>query len=1778
MVQRVIGNSLFPSRLSIILLFIGCFVSHSLQAQTTRTAAILRDETVVFPDRPALLDSFRQLKSASLVLIQFRQTPDLQQKCQLAKASIQLLQAFNAQTFLAYIQPDKQAIPHVGVRSAVPFQARWKLSLPLQGMISESAQQDLFVSLRPGCSRIGLEQIVKRLGGSIGRSELAALGYYRIMLPGNQLLELAKAPEILAITEAAKNIPLNYESQRALQVNIAHQSIGKGGLGLLGDGVTIGVGDLSSGQWHVDTRDRVVNYNPSRYANHGQHTNGTVAGAGTMDPRGEGFAPHALLVDEIFDLIWQRTGALYSAYNMTITSNSYANDVGKCSYTGVYDVYAKAFDSIALAYPDVLHVFAAGNDGKMTCAPFPTSYKTVAGGYQSGKNSLVVGNVNKYGVAFVESSRGPLLDGRLKPEICAIGTTVYSTKGNDQYMSATGTSMACPQIAGTAGLLQEAYKRKHAGAYPSSALQKALLMNGATDMGNPGPDFTYGFGIANVLRSAAMIDSNWIYSGTIANGASQNPRSIQVPPNTGQLKVMLYWHDLPASPSSASQLINDLDLKVTDASAITHLPLVLDPSPTAVANPAVQGADHRNNVEQVVIDHPQAGSYLVNVAGYSVPSGPQAYTLVYDLVPTGINITTPNAGDAYFSGLYAINCYWSAPPGTQPFTAEISFDNGASWTTISNSIPPDSRTTLWYIPAGLNSSQCRFRVSRNGTGETSTTGAFMVLDQPKLQLNSLQCPGHVAMHWSPTPQATSYDVFQKVGAFLEKIASVTDTNYTVSGLDQDSLYYFAVQPIVGGKAGFRSAAVKRQPNTGTCAGTISDGDLALRKILGLKSGRVNTSTALGSNETLQVQVQNLDDQSAGPFEVAYQINGGSWTSSVGNSIAALGSSIVSFGGLNLSAPGNYFIRAAVRNLTKVDGVSNNDTLSLTVRQLRNDPVNLAGGFFEDFESLPRLSLMGDSMGFSSSQHWDYTQSTDSGRLRSYVDNDICIGGNRSLSMDMAFNTRAALNQLVGTFNLLGNHTGIDEVRLEFDYRIHGTPKYADSNRVWVRGTDTDPWVPIFTYDTTIPTGLPLNSGTLSITDALTQAGQQFSAATQVAFGQYDTSVIAQNDYGNGLTLDNIKLYKVLNDVGITAVLSPQESNCLLGSNTPLTIRVANGVATPVVQVALFYRYDNGPVESDTIPLLAGKAVVDHTFRKSLNTAAFGMHRLDIWMAVPNDSYSNNDSIMGFLFRNQPVIANFPYLENFEQGEGYWYAAGKSSSWAFGTPSSKKIHRAASGANAWKTSLAGTYNDNESSFLYSPCFDLSSMKNPMLSFSEAMEIENCGANRCDAAWVEYAIGDSTWKKLGGFGQGTNWYTDSVFQVWNSQDEPRWKVSSIPLPKTNQNIRLRFAFNSDPGAGFEGIAVDDIHIYDLENKISIPDVPEGLSHNISGGTTSYKFLTATNEILGSIQNGGEDLGNTTLRSYQQTRLMNSPALQYVLPRSFVLQSAQQPKDTVMTRFYITDDAVKELLADSSCAACSKPECAYALGITKFDHANKSVENGSWDDNTGGTYSFIPARQIKWVPYDAGYYAEIGLSSFSEIWFNDGGATGSFPLGSPSIQFDAQRKDQQSVLCSWQCLVDTAVSSYELQRGDRPSLLQGIATVNSVQTNSKQYTYTDIPTNVRTQALYYRVLYTLKDGSRFFSPIRQIIWSGGKADAQVYPNPISDGLLNIRWTTQPGALMQLAVMDASGRKLLQRQFTASDYLNESKISLGNLAKGIYFVHISIGEEQFNTKLGVH
>lgn len=1774
--------------------------AYSLQAQYRKPAqvvALINRDAGLSPGTAGLETYIRSAvnsQRSTLFYLQFAGVPD---RDKLRQAGILLQDYVQHNTYTAFCGAgfNSNRLPQLSVTGWAALLPEDKINLLLLDPAGQDAQQVLLISVRKQMDATALQTELSRYGGRLSvEQQWKKQDIWQVELPYHKIKDLAAAGFVRYINPKLTPQPTNTGNAEVVAFTntaVAQRPLALGGHNLQGEGVTIGVGD-DSNPTHIDIVDRVRSFNPILGSNHGFHTATTVAGAGLKDEYYRSFSPNSDLISDYFSQIISNAATYRSDFDMVVSNNSYGNILKNCNYAGTYDVYSQFTDQLMRDVPDMLHVFAAANDGNMTCSPYPTGYATVTGSFSTAKNVLTVGALGSDRQELTTyTSRGPVKDGRMKPEIAAVGTALVSGVLDNNYGSNTGTSMACPNVTGAAGLLYQRYRQLHANQNPSNVLIKTALMNGASDLSTPGPDYSYGFGLLDVGHALTILDSNRYFSNTI-NTSQEQTFTITVPANTSQAKIMLCWNDPAATPLAVSTLVNDLDLSVVTPAAATVLPWILNAAPSSVTAAAVRAVDRVNNVEQVTIDNPVAGTYTIKVKGFNVPEINQEYVVAYDFLKEGLTLQYPFGGEALVAGDSMI-VYWDASPGTGTFALSYSPDNGANWVTINNNIAADLRRFVWYTPASLVSDQCLLRLSRNSTSQQVQSKAFILAGRPVATLSPVaeQCPGSIKLTWSPVAGISSYQVYLKQGREMVPVATVPAAPYTFKNLDPDSAYWVSVAPLINGKPGMRAVAQSRVPVDGSCTGITPHGDLSMEYILGPVSGREATSTSLTTlaNRMLRIRVGNYDDQIAGNYLLSYQVDNNAWVSQTFTDVInAAGNRLFDVADLSaLTATGTHTLKVAVTNLALTDPVPGNDTLVVTVKQLANPAIGLGGGYTEQFENVAGLNLMGKGMiGIDGADRWDFTQSRRYGRIRGFVNSDITIQGSRSLSMDNNNNQRfdipgSSLNTATGTFNLSNYNTVASEVRCEFDYIMHGLPKFDTANQVWLRGSDTDPWIPLYTYQIdTNNLGVVYNSGSLSLTNFLNAAGQTFSSSTQIRFGQYDTSLIAATYFGNGLTMDNFKLYTVTDDVSMLSIDSIYHYNCGLSNALPLRVSIVNGVNYTIHNIAVSYKIDNLPIVTEMVDSISAKDTLSYTFTQTADLSDTTSYLVSAWVNVPTDTYHLNDSLLLVPVINQPVIAAYPYLENFEQGNGFYFAEGVKNSWAYGTPASTRINHAASGSKAWKTKLQGNYNNMERSYLYSPCFDISTLNAPMLSFSLATDIEPPSGNTIfDVAFVEYSHDGYTWSRLGATGQGTNWYNNTTANAWVKAGETYWHVATIPLPKTGSVVSFRFVLASDQGTEYEGIAVDDIHIYDLQYPIfNQPAFPAAVSQNVGSGQVA-DFISS-NEIGVSLRNGTAALGTTSVQAYRHTAFINEDSTQYFLPKNFTVQTQNVPGDSVTLRFFVPDEAMRTVREDTFCYSCSsRPAEVQQLGITKYDDPDKQKENNTLSDNTGGTYSFISRDKIRWVPYDIGYYAEVKVKSFSEFWFNDGGLNHDQVLPANLFDFTASHYGKRHALLQWTSQLDAQTLKYDIERADTSMNFVQIGSVNAVGQNGHTYSYIDTP-SINAPVVFYRLHYQLQNGSYLYSLIRRLDFEGVGGTVNIYPNPVRNGVLNIEWFKGNREPLDWALSNVSGQFLSTGAIDYDLYNGKYILDMNRLglSSGVYLLKIKSGKEHWEFKIVYH
>jgi|GEM_PF-2053999 len=624
-------------------------------------------------------------------------------------------------------------------------------------------------------------------------------------IPSTQLRALAALPRVRFVeafdpVQEAENL-----NGRAMH-RVASVQPGIG-VGYDGSTVRVGLGDDGAIGPHPDYQGRIVyDRSSASSGDHGDHVAGTIFGAGNVDPDGMGMAPGAEMVYSSFPGNYSNIDADYVNYSVRITSSSYGS-----TCNGGYTSTSQQLDQDIVSNPKLMHVFSAGNSGSSDCGyGAGAGWGNITGGHKAGKNVMAVANLNSSDVVSSSSSRGPSADGRIKPDVSALGTSVYSSVTPQTYASYTGTSMACPGVSGSLAVLTQAFKVTQ-GSEPDGGLLKAILMNTAQDLGNAGPDFIYGYGRIDVHKAVELIENGQYLTGSIGQGGSQT-HSIPVPSGVARLKVMVYWTDPAGNPLSAKALVNDINTSLSNGGGAPLLPWVLNPTPNAasLAALAVRAVDSLNNAEQITVDNPGVGSRTLTVVGSSVPVGPQTFCVVYTYEYDEVHLDFPAEGSVLEPG-QTTQIRWSASSGSTAFSIQYSTDNGGSWTTLFTPVAA-SRLQSWTVPATATA-QARLRITRGS--QTHTSEAFTVLGQPSIALN-WACQDSVNLSWNSIAGAVAYDVLRLGTRYMDSLVRVTGTSTVLHGQPTSEQWY-SVRPVMAdGTQGKRAYGVRRPSGNFNC--------------------------------------------------------------------------------------------------------------------------------------------------------------------------------------------------------------------------------------------------------------------------------------------------------------------------------------------------------------------------------------------------------------------------------------------------------------------------------------------------------------------------------------------------------------------------------------------------------------------------------------------------------------------------------------------------------------------------------------------------------------------------------------------------------------------------------------------------------------------------------------------------------------------------------------------------------------------------------------------------
>lgn len=553
------------------------------------------------------------------------------------------------------------------------------------------------------------------------------------------------------------------------------------------EGITISIKENTADTTDIDFASRHI-YNPLQSPSISVHASimcTMAAGAGNSWYLGKGVANAANITASDFSNLLPDAATNYQQFHISVQNHSYGVGI-----ENFYGADAAAFDAAAANNDSILFVFSAGNAGNLLATT--GSYvgipgvANLTGSFKMAKNIITVGAVDSFGVVAAASSRGPAFDGRLKPELVAYGED--------------GTSGAAALVSGTAAVLQQVYKENYDGALPSSALIKAILVNSADDVGPAGIDFTSGYGNLNALKATEnLLHANFV--GAMGTNGNIFGLNLNIPPNTKKAKFTLVWNDPPATANAFRAIVNDLDLELQlPSTAQSWKPWVLNSfaNRDSLSAPPVRKKDSLNTIEQITVDEPPPGNYLVQVKCTNINTPTQQFYVAYQFDSINhFSWSLPAATDNIFPGVSNI-IRWTSDTTVTDAKLFYSINSGSSWQLIDNSINSSKKYYYWSAPdtnaIGLLKMQIGLKEFISDT--------FIISKKVNFK-TGFNCTDSVLWYWDHLPGISHYQLFGLYGRQLQPIAIVADTQF-VFNKNILLTHEFAVAPLINGTSGIKS--------------------------------------------------------------------------------------------------------------------------------------------------------------------------------------------------------------------------------------------------------------------------------------------------------------------------------------------------------------------------------------------------------------------------------------------------------------------------------------------------------------------------------------------------------------------------------------------------------------------------------------------------------------------------------------------------------------------------------------------------------------------------------------------------------------------------------------------------------------------------------------------------------------------------------------------------------------------------------------------------------------
>jgi hypothetical protein len=162
--------------------------------------------------------------------------------------------------------------------------------------------------------------------------------------------------------------------------------------------------------------------------------------------------------------------------------------------------------------------------------------------------------------------------------------------------------------------------------------------------------------------------------------------------------------------------------------------------------------------------------------------------------------------------------------------------------------------------------------------------------------------------------------------------------------------------------------------------------------------------------------------------------------------------------------------------------------------------------------------------------------------------------------------------------------------------------------------------------------------------------------------------------------------------------------------------------------------------------------------------------------------------------------------------------------------------------------------------------------------------------------------------------------------------------------------------------------------------------------------------------------------------------------------------------------------------------------------------------------------------------------------------------------SVEGTPKDKDIQ---VDWSVIHEKNVEQYEVERSFDGVQFAKVSTTVALNKDSSSYNWND--QFVLPGTYYYRIKLVEKSGKVQYSKTVKVLIGNGKPLISIYPNPITNGIINLQFINQPAGKYGIRLMNQLGQIIVSKQIVRMNGSNTESIHWDyNLAHGVYQLQI--------------